>query len=229
MKARNPVSIVPVLLATVIAVGATAADETALVERALVRLENLDSDPLRIPPAPVAPEEIEVREHLAIARSVRIVQSELDTSLAVLTGKVLPLLSLARNHHHLGLRLRALEWYGRAETADKNKEFADVILSERMEVALELGDSSLVSDFADQMLDRSDDPSWTPHLARVLAFLATLPDAVDPALDMARRIEAIDGDPIRLACSSSHDSTSATTTTRPRWVTIALSWPVSVI
>ncbi len=193
MQRRNAVTILPILLATLMAVGATASDESALVERALVRLEDLDSDPLRLPPAPAAPEEIEVRQRLAIARSILTMQSELDTSLAVLTGKVLPLLSLARNHHHLGLRLRALEWYRRAEIADKKNEYADDILSERLEVALELGDSSLVADLAGEMLDRSDDSAWSPHLARVLAFLATLPDATEPALEIARRTERLDG------------------------------------
>lgn len=185
-----------VLLAAVCALGVgatTVGAEGEIVERALVRLENLDRDPLELPPAPPAPESVEVRERLTIARSIRIVETAMDTSLAVLTGDVLPILSLARNHRHLGLRQRALQWYDRAEIADKKNEFTSEILGERTEVALELGDSTLVTRLAGQMLDRSDRLEWTPQLADVLAFYASLPNADDAALRVARRIESIDG------------------------------------
>ena len=175
-------------------VGATTArDENDIVERALVRLENLDRDPLELPPAPPAPESVEVRERLTIARSIRIVETAMDTSLAVLTGDVLPILSLARNHRHLGLRQRALQWYDRAEIADKKNEYTTEILSERTEVALELGDSTLVTQLAGRMLDREDRLEWTSQLAEVLAFYASLPSADDAAMRVARRIESIDG------------------------------------
>mgnify|MGYP006279625849 CR=1 FL=1 len=186
-------------LAVAMLVTPVRADEPGAVARMLDRLEDLGVDPMVLPKPPAAPEELDVRERLAIARSIRIVEAELDTSLAVLTGQVLPLLSLARNHHHLGLRGRALQWYDRAEIADKEIEFSEEILGERFTVALELGDSSRVAELAGQMLDRRDASAWTARLTEALAFYATLPGADDDAARLARRIEALDG-PIDADC-----------------------------
>jgi tetratricopeptide (TPR) repeat protein len=181
------------LLALVALVGPTHADESGAVERALDRLANLDRDPLRLPAAPTPPSELEKRERLAIARSVQIVEAELDTSLAVLTGDVLPLLSLARNHRHLGLRRRALQWYERASLADKKKDFVDEILEERFDVALELGDSTLIVTTARTMVERDDAIRWTPRLTDALAHLAGRRQGDHAAADLARRIEALSG------------------------------------
>lgn len=169
------------------------ADETGAVDRALERLANLDRDPMLLPAPPAPPEEIDVRAHLAIARSIQTVEAQLDTSLAVLTGEVLPLLSLARNYRHLGLRGRALTWYDRAALADKNDVFTDEILAERFEIGLELGDSLLVTEGARAMLDRSDAILWTNRLGDALGFLA-LSASTDDAAKLARRIETLRGE-----------------------------------
>jgi len=201
MLVRNPStrihSMISALLLVVIGfVVPAGADEMGAVERALDRLENLDDDPLRRPAPPTAPteiDEIDVRAHLAIARSIQTVESELDASLAVLTGDVLPLLSLARNYRHLGLRRRALEWYDRAETADKEKVFVDEILVERYDIALELGDSTLIVEGARTMLERRDAIVWTARVTDALRHLAGLPGADDDAASLARRVESLSG------------------------------------
>lgn len=192
-KIANPLLIAgAVVLAASWLVGPAVADEQGAVERALDRLEDLDADPMLAPAPPAAPEEVDVRAKLAIARSIRIVEAELDTSLAVLTGDVLPLLSLARNHHHLGLRIRALQWYERVEIADKDHEYDEEILDERFTIALELGDEAMVADLAEAMLARDDAVAWTPRVARALAFLATVPGDRD-AEDIARVVMDLDG------------------------------------
>ena len=183
----------------IVHVASVMADVDGAVGRALDRLENLDGDPLELPAPRPAPDSIDLRAKLTIARSIQIVEAELDTSLAVLTGEVLPLLSLARNYRHLGLRNRALVWYDRAETADTKRAFVDELLAERFEIALELGDSVQVAAATGAMLARDDAAAWSPALARALSFLASRPGTSDDAARWGRRIEALRG-PLDAEC-----------------------------
>ncbi len=164
--------------AAVLAAGpATPSVSDDALKTALWRLERLPSDPLSPSPPPAAPvaDEVRDRRYLAIARSVRTVQTGLDSVRAVLTGEVLPLLSVARNLDHLGLHRRALDWYEKAELADKDHGFSDMIRREINDVALEIGDSTLLVAQAEEFLALEDAARWSMQLGRILARLEDRP------------------------------------------------------
>lgn len=161
-----------VVALALVAATSLAAPEGEQVLSALWRLEKCASDPLDSnPPEETTNADPDARRHLAIARSILTVEAQIDSARAVLEHRVLPLLSLARNNVHLGLRRRALDWYEKASLADNRGEFSDTILEESIACAIALNDSTLLVGHADSILDRDDAREWGQTLADILGAL----------------------------------------------------------
>ena len=144
------------------------------VRDALVRLEQQTTDPLLLPAPRMAPveESIVDRRRLAIARSVLTMHAQIDTTIAVLEGDVLTMLSISRNTRHLGLRRRALRMYELTVLADRQHRYTREILEERAQCALELGDSTEIAELALEIVGRKDAGTYGATLAASLEFLA---------------------------------------------------------
>lgn len=163
------------------------------VRAALVRIEQEPVDPLLLPALATTDEEPEVvdRRRLAIARSVLTMHAQIDTTIAVLEGDVLTMLSLARNTRHLGMRARALRLYELTVLADRDHRYTREILEERVKCAIELGDSTAVVDLAFEVVDRPDAAGYGDALAASLEFLTATPSIGAAVRRLADRMQAL--------------------------------------
>lgn len=196
---RNRAWLFAIVLAAGTVVGsATSAGSAAIddaVDAALARLELAMHDPLLLPapPAAVTEEEIVDRRRLAIARSVLTMRDQVDTTLTVLEGDVLTMLSLARNTRHLGERRRALRLYDLTVLADRDHRYTRDILEERVRCAIELGDSAKIAELALEIVERDDAGSYGSTLAASLEFLAADPALGTAVLRLVDRAQAAEG------------------------------------
>lgn len=165
------------------------------VRDALVRLEQQTMDPLLLDDLrPSAPEaELVDRRRTAIARSVLTMQAQVDTTLAVLEGDVLTMLSLARNHRHLGLRKRAMRLYDLTVLADRKHEYTREILQERLACAIELGDSVAVLTQTSEIVDRKDAATYGAALSSGIEFLVATPRIGHPVRRLLDSVQSIPG------------------------------------
>ncbi len=175
-------------LSMTVALSALGAGEQHLVDKALDRLDQAGGDPMAVTMPASEPSEVDGRPRLAMARSIVTFHAELDTHLAILDGDVLPLLSLARNNRHLGLRERALDWYRRAELADRDGTFMGQIREEMADTAIEIGDSSIVLNHARLLLARDDAVMYADRIGNMLGVLLQYP--LGPGqLELARSLD----------------------------------------
>jgi tetratricopeptide (TPR) repeat protein len=165
------------------------------VRAALARLEQQTVDPLLLDDLrPTEPEaELVDRRRTAIARSVLTMQAQVDTTLAVLEGDVLTMLSLARNHRHLGLRKRAMRLYELTVLADRKHEYTREILQERLACAIELGDSVAVLTQTTEIVERKDAATYGAALASGVEYLVATPRIGLPVRRLLDSVQSVSG------------------------------------
>jgi len=139
------------------------------VEQWLEAIEDHGVDPLAVTGPPPGPREVEGRPRLALARSIRTFEAELDSTGAITRGDVLPLLVLARHYAQLGLPRPSLRWYNHAYLADGRSQHLETILVESTGVALASAESTLVLDQTWRLARRADAPRYSDQLARLVA------------------------------------------------------------
>lgn len=172
---------------------ADAAPLDEAVRAALVRIEQASVDPLLlgVQSSSVDATEVVDRRRMAIARSVLTMHAQVDTTIAVLDGDVLTMLSLARNTRHLGMRARALRLYELTVLADRDHRYTRDILEERVQCAIELGDSAAVAELALEVVSRDDAATYGEALAASLTYLSARA-SVGPAVRLlADRAQAL--------------------------------------
>lgn len=174
-----------ILVATPASAGPLGDALEARVDRWLEAIEDHGVDPLAVTgPAP-GPRAVEGRPRLALARSVRTFEAELDSALAIAQGDALPLLVLARHYKQLGMPRQSLRWYDHAYLADGRSQHLAAILEESAEVALASADSALVLEQTWRLARRGDAPGYAVALARLVAAADRVggSGAVGPVVD----------------------------------------------